>query len=311
MPKQRYTSFAWTVLGINLLVILWGAFVRATGSGAGCGSHWPLCNGEVVPNSPSFETFVELTHRVTSGIAFLLVAVLLVWGCRLYPKGHRVRGAAWWSMIFMVGEAAVGAALVLLELVGQNDSITRAWVMALHLVNTFLLVGALTLLAWFAGGGSRLVPKTRPKTYRLAMILVVASLILGASGAVAALGDTLYTPTDLGTELREEFSGSAPLLKQLRILHPLIAVLTSLGIFHFVGRIRSTRGIPAEARRWAGYLNLSVVTQLGLGTLNILLLAPVWLQLVHLLLADVVWILLVLTAASALADDSEPAASAA
>ena len=307
MSKQRYTSFAWTVLGINLLVILWGAFVRATGSGAGCGSHWPLCNGEVVPNSPSFETFVELTHRVTSGIAFLLVAALLVWACRLYPKGHRVRGAAWWSMIFMIGEAAVGAALVLLELVGQNDSITRAWVMALHLVNTFLLVGALTLLAWFAGGGPKLVWRERPKTARLAMLMLVASMILGASGAVAALGDTLYAPTDLASELREEFSGSAPLLKQLRILHPLIAVLTSLGIFHFVSRVRGTRGIPREARRWAGYLNLSVVSQLALGTLNILLLAPIWMQLVHLLVADVVWILLVLTAAAALAESPEAA----
>ena len=49
--QRNFTRFAWLTLGFLILVILWGAFVRATGSGAGCGNHWPLCNGVVVPLS--------------------------------------------------------------------------------------------------------------------------------------------------------------------------------------------------------------------------------------------------------------------
>lgn len=303
---ERLRRLAWGILAFNLLVIVWGAFVRATGSGAGCGSHWPLCNGEVVPQSPSAATLVELTHRLTSGIALILVAVMLVIAWRSLPKGHRMRSAALWSMIFMIGEAAVGAALVLLELVGQNDSITRAWVMAAHLCNTFLLLSALTATAWFGQGGGPMIPRLRPKLAKLAIWAQLAVMVLGASGAIAALGDTLYPPGDLATELREDFSRGAPLLKQLRVLHPLIAVFTSLLVFHFTSRIRTTRGVRRSARRWAGYANLVVVVQLAAGTLNILLKAPVWMQLLHLLLADFLWIALTIASIEALAEKAMP-----
>jgi heme A synthase len=95
-------------------VILWGAFVRATGSGAGCGSHWPLCNGELVPRAPQVETVIEFIHRATSGLAFLLVLGLFVLAWRVYPKGDLVRRAAALSFLFIVTEALVGAGLVLL-----------------------------------------------------------------------------------------------------------------------------------------------------------------------------------------------------
>ncbi|MFN8454080.1 MAG: COX15/CtaA family protein [Anaerolineae bacterium] len=75
---DRFAKYVWTVLAYNLAVILWGAFVRASGSGAGCGSHWPLCNGEVIPRTPQMETLVEFTHRLTSGLALLLVIGLTI-----------------------------------------------------------------------------------------------------------------------------------------------------------------------------------------------------------------------------------------
>ena len=145
MTESRFTRYAWGVLAANLAVILWGAFVRATGSGAGCGNNWPTCNGEIIPRAPSTETLIELTHRATSGIALLLVVALAVWARRVYGPGHRVWHGAAWSLFFMFGEAAIGAGIVLFELVADNESMARALFMAVHLGNTFLLLAALTL----------------------------------------------------------------------------------------------------------------------------------------------------------------------
>src|SRR5512136_1928461 len=144
---MRLTRFAWLVLAWNVAVILWGAFVRASGSGAGCGAHWPLCNGEVVPRAPALETMVEFMHRATSGIALLLVVALAAWVFRARPKGHPARRAAGASVVFILVEAAVGAALVLFGLVAENDSVARALFMAGHLANTFVLLACLTLAA--------------------------------------------------------------------------------------------------------------------------------------------------------------------
>jgi heme a synthase len=153
MTKSAYARFAWAVLGYNLLVVVWGAFVRASGSGAGCGSHWPLCNGVVMPRPEEVATVIEFTHRVTSGLALVAVAALLFGAMRLYPRAHRVRRAAVATMAFILLEALLGAGLVLFELVAENASMVRAFSMVAHLVNTFLLVGSLTITAWWASGG--------------------------------------------------------------------------------------------------------------------------------------------------------------
>jgi len=157
MTRTRFSTFAWVVLAFNLLVILWGAYVRATGSGAGCGSHWPLCNGVVVPLQPQIETIVEFTHRLTSGLAFLIVLVLVVWAFRAYPRGHPVRLGAMLSMIFIITEALVGAGLGAVWLDGRGPVDRRVISISIHLVNTFLLLATLTLTAWWASGGERIV----------------------------------------------------------------------------------------------------------------------------------------------------------
>ena len=108
------------MLAYNLAVILWGAYVRASGSGAGCGAHWPLCNGEVIPRAPSIATLVEYSHRLTSGLALLGVVALMVWTWRVWGRGHPARRGALLSLIFILTEAAVGAGLVLFELVADN-----------------------------------------------------------------------------------------------------------------------------------------------------------------------------------------------
>src|SRR5664279_4937818 len=110
-----FARFAWGVVAYNLAVVLWGAFVRATGSGAGCGNHWPLCNGTATPHSASAATIIEFTHRVTSGLDLALVALLVVWAFRRFPRQHPVRLGATLSALFLITEALVGAALVLLQ----------------------------------------------------------------------------------------------------------------------------------------------------------------------------------------------------
>src|SRR5512139_2354559 len=120
MTYTRFAKYAWGDLAYNVLVVLWGAYVRATGSGAGCGSHWPLCNGVVVPRAPQVETMIEFSHRLTSGLSLVLIAVLVVWGFRVYNRGHRVRKALVASGVLIITEALIGAGLVLFGWVAKD-----------------------------------------------------------------------------------------------------------------------------------------------------------------------------------------------
>ncbi len=297
MRLNRFSKFAWIVLFYNILVVLWGAYVRATGSGAGCGSHWPLCNGEVIPRAPQLETIIELTHRLTSGVAFLLVVGMLIWAFRKYPKAHIVRKGAGWSTFFIITEALVGAGLVLFEWVAHDASLGRVISMAVHLINTFLLLAALALTAWWASGGDRPNLKGHGVQTWLFGLGFLLMLVLGVSGAVTALGDTLFPSASLAEGLREDFSAEAHFLVRLRVWHPVIAILTGMYLLFLAGFIAMFRVNPTIRRLAAALAGLFVIQGMA-GLINLALLAPVWMQLVHLLLADLVWLSLVLLAAA-------------
>ncbi len=306
-PHPRFAAFAWGLLAYDVAVVLWGAFVRATGSGAGCGRHWPMCNGEIVPRAPRLETLIELSHRVSSGSAFLLTAVLAVWAFRAFPRRHRVRRGAVVAMLLMVSEAAVGAGLVLFELVAHDASMKRALSVSVHLVNTFLLLAATALTAWWASGGGAPARAGQRAVLWVVGIPLAAMLVVGASGAVTALGDTLFPSASLSAGLREDFSPTAHLFIRLRAIHPLLAVMTGAGTVIATGLVRALRPSPA-VRVWSRTTGALVAAQVAAGLVALLARAPVWMQLVHLLLADSVWIALVLTAGAALSVD-EPAAA--
>ena len=297
---SAYARFAWGVLAFNLLVILWGAYVRASGSGAGCGNHWPLCNGEIVPRSPAIATLVELGHRLTSGAALLLVGALVVGARRRFPRGHEVRRAATWSAFFLVTEALIGAGLVLLELVAQNTSLARGYWVGGHLLNTFLLVASLTLTAWYASGAKPPLltsPKSRVVPLAVALLSV---LLLGISGAVTALGDTLFPASTLAEAEALTFSTSAHLFVRLRIWHPSIAA--AVGILLLVAVRQGLAATPTTAARpLARALVALYATQILIGAANVWFLAPIGIQLAHLLLSHLIWVTLVLFAASVLA----------
>jgi cytochrome c oxidase assembly protein subunit 15 len=295
----RLARFAWLVLVWNVAVILWGAFVRATGSGAGCGAHWPLCNGELVPLAPALETMVEFTHRATSGVALLLVLALCAWIFRAKPAGHPARRVAAASVFFILTEAAVGAGLVLFRLVGENDSVSRALFMAGHLANTFVLLACLTLTAHWCASEARLLAATASRLGWVFAATAIALVGVGKSGAVAALGDTLYPAQSVLGGLAQDVSPTAHFLVQLRVAHPILALAGALLVAFSAGRVLQATD-DAGARRAAWTVSALSLLQLVGGLQNVALLAPVWMQIVHLLLADLLWIAFVLLAVRAL-----------
>jgi heme A synthase len=285
----RITRYAWFTLAFNVVVILLGALVRATGSGAGCGSSWPTCQGELMPEL-SGATAIEYTHRAASGIALVLVAVLVAWTFGIVPRGEPARIGAVLSLAAIVGEALIGAMIVLAEWVAEDASTARVVAVPLHLVNTLFLLGALTLTAFWLSGGRRLSPRSHPEMWRWVLVGAVAIVLLAATGAITALADTLFPKSGSGTA----GSGEAHFLTDLRVVHPVLAVLAASVGWWFSGRAGAPRSRAGKT------LPVMVGLMMLTGVLNVALGVPVWMQLVHLLLADLLWITYVLASAHAL-----------
>lgn len=297
---DKLTKYAWAVTLYNIFVILWGAFVRATGSGAGCGSHWPLCNGDLIPRSATADTVIEFTHRLTSGLAFLLVLGLLFWILRTKPKGDEMRKSAWGAMFFMISESLVGAALVLFEWVGGNVSSARVVVMGIHLANTMMLLLFLTMTAWWASGGRPFVLTRRSRAWWMLLAGFLGVLLMSMAGAVTALGDTLFPAETLAEGIQADLSPTAHFLVRLRVWHPFFAVAVGMYLY-YLARYFLDQNNDSLIRKFTFGMLIIYGIQLGAGALNLLLLAPVWMQIVHLFLATLVWISLVLLTANILA----------
>ena len=303
---NRFARYAWGVLGWNMLVVLWGAFVRASGSGAGCGSHWPTCNGQIIPRPERIETLIEFTHRAMSGVALLLILGLIVWAFRAYGKGDIVRKGAVACGFFILLEALLGASLVLFQWVDQDQSVGRAIATAAHLLNTFLLLGSLTLTAWWASGGTPLTAAGKGYLPVLLGIGLAGVAVIGMSGAITALGDTLFPAHTLAEGLVQDADPNANFLLHLRVYHPIIAISVGLYTLYLIRYLRA-RVTRLEARRMSLVLGALILIQWTAGVTNLLLLAPIWMQLVHLFIADLVWIAYVLTTATTLSNSMEGA----
>jgi heme A synthase len=284
----KLVRYAWFVLIFNVVVILLGALVRATGSGAGCGRSWPTCHGQVVPELEG-ATAIEFAHRATSGVALILVFVLAMMIWRATAPRHPARLGAVLSVVAIVGEALIGAMIVLAEWVGEDASMARVVAVPLHLVNTLFLLAALALTIFWLSGGNRLDFRGKPGVTRAVLLGGAALVLIAASGAVTALADTLFPVSGVGDISEEEH-----FLTSLRIVHPVLAVLAA-GIGWWVSsRHDKTRGWASTA------LPLLVGLLLITGFVNVALGVPVWMQLVHLALADALWVAYVLASAGAL-----------
>jgi cytochrome c oxidase assembly protein subunit 15 len=296
LPSRALRRFAWSVLAYFIAVILWGTLVRATGAGAGCGNHWPLCNGTVLQHSATVNTMIEFTHRATSGLSFFAVVGLLAW-----------TAAAIASVAFTVIEAILGAFLVKLGLTAQSLSPLRPAYLALHLTNTLLLLAALTLTAHLL---------SRSKGFLLGSVRVVAPagavasifvvMAVGVTGSLAALGDTLFPASSLGLALAQDFSPASGWLVRWRWMHPTVAFVASIFLIWLLVRA-AQRKTQWDNRGLSAIVLLLLAGVYVLGLTDVILLAPLWVQVAHLLGADSLWVaLVVLTARLSL----EPAESA-
>jgi heme a synthase len=251
---------------------------------------------------------IEFSHRLTSGLALIGTAVLLFWALRAYAPGHHVRRWAVISMVLMVIEALIGAVLVVLGLVAENSSFARAVALALHLMNTLLLLGALTLTAWFASGNAPLRLQNQGRLPAVLGIGLLGTVIVGASGAVTALGDTLLLLGVLPGDITRPFAPNSHPLVQLRIWHPVLGLLMTIYGWFLARTVIVERSDPTTQRFAWGFVAL-MFAQVAVGCINVTLKAPVGMQLFHLFMADLVWIALVLLSASALADPAAEAES--
>jgi heme A synthase len=291
--RNSFGSYAWFLVAYLIGVILLGAWVRITHSGAGCGSHWPTCNGEMIPPAPSVETLIEYSHRLSSGLCGVFGLILVFWAGRRHGFGSAVfRGAAM-TLLFLVIEAGIGAGIVLRELVADNDSASRALAVSLHLTNTLLLTACAAYTAWLASGGRRgSAPGGRSAT--ACAIGLGALVVMSMAGAVTALGDTLF-PIEpalgpgLLDQVRADLSATNHFLVRLRALHPVVAVLGSAYLLWLFAPGQRGRGSV-----WARFVWLAVAGELAIGLANIALAAPGWMQLAHLAAAHGLWITAVL-----------------
>ena len=304
LKLSKFAKYAWFVLAYNIVVILWGVFLRASKSGDGCGQYWLTCNGEVIPSAPQLKTVIEFSHRLTSGLAFIFVFILLIWAFQTFTKGNAVRKTALISFIFIITEALVGAGLVLTGNTAETLTAARPFWMIGHLTNTFILLASLSLTAWFASGGKTFNFKAQPKVLLLLGLAVLGVFFVGISGSVAALSSMLFPSATLSEGLAKDFSETSNILLRLRVSHPILSVSVGVYLIFLAGWLKSKARENFWIQRFANILSILVLIQFASGALTLLTLAPIVMQIIHLFLADTVWISFVLLSASVLAEIS-------
>lgn len=305
----KFAKYAWFVLAYNLLVILWGVFLRASLSGDGCGEHWVTCGGEFIPSAPQLKTQIEFFHRITSSLAGITVIILLISAIvkRVKEKTSQSKlllKMSVLSLIFIIIEGIVGGLLVLTGNTAANWTPTRPYWMAAHLVNTFTLIAVLALTAWFASGGKSFsLFKADRKVLLFLIIGTIGIFIVGMSGSIAALSSMLFPSSTLSEGIAKDFSASSHYILRLRVFHPILSVMTGLFLIFLANWLKKQSDESAGVKRWGNILTGIILIQFVSGAVLILLLTPIVMQLIHLFLADAVWISFVLMSASFLANE--------
>jgi heme A synthase len=293
-----FAKFAWFTLAYNILVILWGVFLRASKSGDGCGQHWLTCQGEMIPSAPELKTIIEFSHRMTTGPAFILVVILAIWAFRRFEKGSPVRKAALASFIFIVAEVLIGGVLVLTGNTAETLTAERPFLAIGHLINSFLLLASLTLTAWYAGDRRTISFDGPRKPLLLLALAAIGILLVGTSGSVAALSNMLFPSSSLSEGIARDFSASSNILLKLRVSHPVLSIATSVYLVFLAGWLSALSGRVGKVKRSSTILTVIVIVQVAFGALTLLTMAPILMQVGHLLLADLLWISFVLLAAN-------------
>lgn len=305
--RRLFSAVAWATLAFNVLVVIGGAIVRATGSGDGCGETWPKCGDQFIPSSPTVETVIEFSHRVSSFVAGIGVLFVVILAFRCFAKGDIVRRAAVLSGVVLVVEALVGAALVVFGWVDDDISVGRLIVVPLHLANTFVLLGALTATAWWGSGFDKPRRSWRSKSGRWIAVGAAVLIVLGATGALNALADTIFPSDSVTGDLASKFGPTAPLLSKLRVIHPFVSVIGGMLVAWIA--TGEARRASERTKRFATIVTFVMLSQVFVGIANIFFLTPLIIQVIHLLVADILWIAYVLFAVSLMGDRERVLAS--
>ncbi|MDJ0496259.1 MAG: COX15/CtaA family protein [Acidimicrobiia bacterium] len=292
VPSKQIKLLSWGVLWLTVAVVVGGALVRATDSGAGCGESWPICGGQLIPDIGNYHTAIEVSHRLMTGLLGFVLLALFVLVRRDFDKAHRLRRAVFAAGVLLIIESLLGASLVLFGWVEFDASIARLIVVPLHLVNTFLLVGAMTLVAFFASGGLGFRIDTGKRRDQLVLVGLGIVLLIGATGALNALADTLIQSDALAETVPGEVQVTEPVLRKIRTIHPFVSIIGGLALFMLVRYL--AEGAGRTVRLLALGIQGIVWLQFFVGLLNIALEVPLETQLIHLFIADVLWIAVVL-----------------
>ncbi|MEZ5345592.1 MAG: COX15/CtaA family protein [Pyrinomonadaceae bacterium] len=305
MKLTKFAKYAWFTLAYNMIVVIWGVFLRASKSGDGCGQYWLTCHGEVVPSAPELKTVIEFSHRIMSGIDFFVVLILVIWTFRKFEKSQQIRKFAFVSFVFIITEALIGAGLVLTGNTALALTDARPFWAIGHLINTFILLGALSLTAWTASGGGKLRFAGYKKELALMIAAAAGMLLIGTSGSLAALSSMLFPVETLAEGIRQDFSDASHILLRLRISHPILSVMIGVFLVFLAGWISRKKPENKWLRTFAKAHSALVVFQLMFGAATLFMLAPIVMQLGHLFLADSIWITFILMCACYLGADPD------
>ena len=277
---MKVKSYAKAGLFLSIASILAGAFVRATGSGDGCGATWPTCKGRIIPGLSDTSELIEFSHRSVSGV-LLIVTIIIFVKSRKFQRDSLARTVTNYLTFFVIFEALIGAVIVIFEWVGLNSSLPRIIAVPIHLVNTFGLLGCYAILYKILDKNIEEINSMFNKNF-----IFISSLFLlsGATGSIAALADVLFPSASFIEGFLADFDRTSEVLTRLRILHPIVSSALSLVLYFYSIRINKKYYIRVKP------LQTLIFVAVFLGFLNVLSNIILPLSILHLAIADFLWI---------------------
>ena len=285
-----FCGFCFAVLCFCLLVILWGAWVRISHSGDGCGQSWPTCQGKyLIDSADQDKTWIEWIHRATSGLFGIMVVLLVIWSFLKFSFRHPVFKNSLCVLFFTVIEALIGALLVLAGLTGDNTSLARALIMNLHLLNSLLLISSL-FMCWRFSLGKSFYFSGFSKKKKYLIISICTFFLIAFFGSMSSLSSSLFPSQSLWEGALLDFDSQSHWLVRLRLLHPLLALVFGGGfLLYYFSQDIKIKSRPQQI------LVFCVGLALLSGMMNLLLLSPVFLKLTHLLIVYLLSMSFILT----------------
>ena len=276
---------AWTGSALTLGLIVLGGIVRITGSGMGCGDHWPRCNGEWFPPL-DLPTLIEIGHRWAAGLVSLVVLGLATIAWLHHRNDRKLRDPATLAALLLIAQVLLGAITVKLSL--------PPWVVITHFANAMALLAVLIVAALRAGEGRGPAPIRPPGgSQRLVrgtagfgfLVILFGAQVANFNAGLLCLGLPLCNGTLLPP--------TTP-LASLHWAHRVLAFLfLGLVLTLTFRQLRSSDPAGRTLRRWTVIVSGVTILQLGIGAAMVTRLLPPGFRVAHLLVGTLLWASLV------------------